>query len=91
MVKRLIALLPEGFPAFFVVGTIGFIVDAGVLAVLVHGYGQGNYSSRMVSFAVAVTVTWLLNRTFSFADGRTHNRGTKHTQHNTNQTSNIPK
>ena len=54
MIQKLIGLLPQGFPAFLVVGGVGFVVDATVLAVLVHSYGWGPYTSRLVSFAVAV-------------------------------------
>ena len=54
------------FLRFGVVGACGFTVDAVVLYVLVHGFGVNAYSGRFVSFAVAVMVTWLLNRTFTF-------------------------
>lgn len=77
----LLSVLPRGFPAFIVVGSIGFLVDASVLAALVHGYGWGDYSARAVSFAVAVTVTWLLNRVFSFAAGRTDDRRTEYARY----------
>jgi putative flippase GtrA len=75
------SLVPKGLPAFIVVGGIGFIVDAGILAILVHGYGWGDYTARGISFAVAVTVTWYLNRRFVFADGRTGNRKTEYTRY----------
>ena len=81
MIQKLIGLLPQGFPAFLVVGGVGFVVDAAVLALLVHGYGWGPYSSRLVSFAVAVTVTWVLNRTFVFAAGRTTSRRREYTRY----------
>jgi putative flippase GtrA len=56
--------------AFGVVGTIGFVVDAGVLTLLFHGLGIGHYNARLISFAVAVTVTWGLNRSWTFRDRR---------------------
>jgi putative flippase GtrA len=62
------------FLRFGVVGACGFTVDAVVLYVLVHGFGVNAYSGRFVSFAVAVMVTWLLNRTFTF---RTSGNGGK--------------
>ena len=62
MLQALSKILPEGFPAFVVVGGIGFIIDASILAILVHGYGWGDYTARIVSFAVAVTATWYLDR-----------------------------
>jgi putative flippase GtrA len=55
------------FARFCVVGGTGFLTDAGVLALLVHGLGLGPFAARAVSFAVAVTVTWLLNRHWAFA------------------------
>lgn len=81
MIKKLAKLLPQGFPAFVVVGGIGFIVDAGILAILVHGYGWGDYTARGISFAVAVTVTWYLNRRFVFTAGQTANRKSEYTRY----------
>jgi putative flippase GtrA len=56
--------------AFGVVGTLGFVVDAGVLAVLFHGFGFDHFSARALSFAVAVTTTWALNRAWTFRADR---------------------
>lgn len=56
--------------SFGMVGGIGFAVDAGVLAVLFHGAGVDPYAARVVSFACAVTMTWWLNRCFTFRDQR---------------------
>jgi len=55
------------FGKFALVGTVGFIVDASVLT-LVTALGIGPFLGRLISFAVAVTVTWYLNRVFTFAD-----------------------
>ena len=55
------------FLRFAVVGTIGFVVDAGVL-LYVLSQEFGFYSARAVSFLCAVTCTWLLNRVFTFRD-----------------------
>lgn len=54
---------------FALVGGVGFIVDATVLTLLVNGMGYGHYASRAVSFTLAVTVTWLLNRRWVFQAG----------------------
>lgn len=52
--------------AFGAVGTVGFAVDAGVLTALSRGVGVDIYLSRLASFAAAVLVTWLLNRSLVF-------------------------
>ena len=49
------------FSRFLVVGGLGFVVDAGILAVLL-GLGLGPFVSRAVSITVAVILTWRLNR-----------------------------
>jgi putative flippase GtrA len=81
MKDAILRLVPVGFPAFLVVGGIGFVVDATILAVLVHGYGWGDYTARLVSFAVAVTVTWYLNRKYVFAAGRTARKHSEYTRY----------
>ena len=56
-------------PAFLrygVVGATGFTVDALILQGLVHGAGLHYFAGRLVSFSVAVMVTWLLNRSWTF-------------------------
>ncbi|MDR3388888.1 MAG: GtrA family protein [Rudaea sp.] len=60
------------FATFCIGGTIGFIVDAGVLQLLVTGLGWDRYSGRLISFVTAATVTWLFNRTFTFHGPRQH-------------------
>ena len=55
------------FLRFAVVGTIGFVVDAGVL-LYVLSQEIGFYSARAVSFLCAVTCTWLLTRVFTLRD-----------------------
>lgn len=54
--------------SFGCVGVVGFLVDAGVLSALVRLAGMNVYVSRVVSFVLAVFVTWLLNRTWVFKD-----------------------
>ena len=53
--------------AFALVGTVGFLVDAGVVLGLT-GLGLGVLAAQAVAFAVAVTVTWLGNRSWTFRD-----------------------
>jgi putative flippase GtrA len=81
MLTRLLNRLPPRFGAFLLIGGVGFIVDASILATLVHGYGWGDYTARLISFPVAVLVTWLLNRRYAFASGATSRRGAEYTRY----------
>lgn len=54
------------FRAFCVVGTIGFIIDAGLVQLLVTRFGVDVVLGRVASYLTAATVTWLLNRRFTF-------------------------
>ena len=57
---------PSTLLRFAVVGTIGFLVDGAILQALVSLGGWGPVPARFASFSVAVVVTWLLNRRFTF-------------------------
>lgn len=59
-------LADSAFLRFSVVGTIGFLVDSGVLMAVTQLLGMGPLAGRILSFAVAVTVTWYLNRRVTF-------------------------
>jgi len=50
---------------FGIVGGVGFLVDAGMLYLLLT-WGLDPYSGRVVSFVAAATTTWILNRSFTF-------------------------
>lgn len=50
---------------FAIAGTLGFIVDAGVLYIALWA-GLGYYAGRAVSFLCAVWTTWQFNRRFTF-------------------------
>ena len=70
MIER---LAPSGktaaqFVKFGLVGVIGFLVDASALYGLLAATDLGLYLSRIVSFLLAATATWILNRTFTFSD-----------------------
>ncbi len=52
-------------PRFVLAGAVGFVVDAGVLYAALAA-GLGYYSGRTVSFLVAVVITWLINRNWTF-------------------------
>lgn len=53
------------FLRFAVAGTIGFLVDAGVLYVAL-AIGLGPYIGRVVSFLCAAFATWQINRRLTF-------------------------
>ncbi len=48
------------------IGGIGFIVDTGILYLLAYSFDVSLYTGRVISYLSAVTVTWLLNRCFTF-------------------------
>jgi putative flippase GtrA len=52
---------------FLVAGTCGFATDAAVLTGLM-ALGVGPRAGRLVSFALAMVVTWLINRRRAFGD-----------------------
>jgi putative flippase GtrA len=52
--------------SFGVIGCIGFVVDTFVLYLAIF-LGTGLYLGRILSYLAAVTVTWALNRRFTFA------------------------
>ena len=52
---------------FGVGGTIGLVVDAGVVQALVRWGHWNPYLARVVSFLAAATATWLWNRRYTFA------------------------
>ena len=54
------------FMRFGLVGTLGFVVDAGVMQLLVSFAGVGAIEARAISIPTAVFATWVLNRTFTF-------------------------
>ncbi|RYF76895.1 MAG: GtrA family protein [Comamonadaceae bacterium] len=60
--------LGREFLSFAVVGTVGFLVDVGVLYALAPTLGW--YAARVLSFLAAATATWALNRRFTFAGAR---------------------
>lgn len=53
---------------FSLVGAIGFLLDAGLLHVLVTIFDINPYVARLISFLFAATGTWFLNRNFTFKD-----------------------
>ncbi len=62
------------FVRFCMAGTVGFIVDASIVQFLVRSAGMDPYSARLISFLTAVTVTWTLNRRYTFKGRRFSSR-----------------
>lgn len=54
------------FLRFCAVGTLGFVTDFAVLYAVVKCLGVGPLAGRIISFLVAATVTWKVNRHFTF-------------------------
>jgi len=58
--------LHKSFALFVLAAAVGFVVDAGVVTFLVRELAWGPWEGRLVSFPLAVTSTWLLNRRYAF-------------------------
>ena len=67
------------FLRFAIVGALGFVVDAGVLALVLQSGLAGFHAGRCLSFLAAASFTWALNRRFTFAD-RAASRGSRGAQ-----------
>ena len=59
--------LGREFALFAVGGAIGFVVDAGILQVLVSFCHADPYIAQVFAFLVAATATWWWNRSQTFA------------------------
>jgi putative flippase GtrA len=59
--------------AFSAVGVIGFLVDAATLHVVLTQLGAGLYGGRVISYLVAASSTWALNRRYTFHAQRSSN------------------
>ena len=71
----LATLLRSQFLRFCLVGGAGFLIDTGVLYAAVFGLGIDRYSGRVISFLVAATANWAINRHFTFRASRAPSRG----------------
>lgn len=58
------------FGTFGMVGVAGLAADVAVLWACLRVLGINPYAARLVSFLCAATVTWALNRRFTFRDAR---------------------
>lgn len=59
-------MIQHRFVRFSVVGGIGFLVDALVFSLCLFGFGLPPLLSRVLSFVVAASTTWIGNRHFTF-------------------------
>ena len=66
---------------FATVGVIGFLIDGGVLTLLVETSDAGPYIGRAISFPLAVTATWYLNRHWAFAQRLNFKMGAEYTRY----------
>ena len=62
------------FVAFSAVGTVGFLVDVATLYVVMSQLGAGLYGGRVISYLVAASSTWALNRRYTFRAQRSTKR-----------------
>ena len=54
------------FRRFISVGAAGFLIEALILQILVVYLDVEAFTALIIAFAVAVTLTWALNRTYTF-------------------------
>lgn len=67
-------------PAFIAVGIVGFLVDlAGLQGLLALDFDP--ITARVLSFPIAVVVTWLLHRRFTFSHRRRKKRSSELTRY----------
>jgi putative flippase GtrA len=53
---------------FVTAGATGFCVDGLVLSALVNVFAWSPYLARVLSYSIAITATWYLNRHLTFRD-----------------------
>jgi len=52
---------------FALSGVLGFVIDAGIVQMLVRELAMNPYLARLFSFLAAASSTWLFNRRYTFA------------------------
>lgn len=58
---------------FGISGVAGFVVDTGIVVIFTRELGLGPIVAQVIAFTVAVTVTWLINRHWTFAEHASEN------------------
>ena len=66
-------MITRQFVSFAFVGVIGFVVDAITLYLAMTFLDAGLYWGRVISYLVAATSTWALNRRYTFSKQRSAN------------------
>jgi putative flippase GtrA len=61
--------LKRQVPAFLVIGTFGFCLDAAITILLVKGVGVSPLLARPPAFAIVTLINFALNRLFTFGAG----------------------
>lgn len=56
------------FIRFGISGVAGFITDASLVVLFTRTFSIGPIPAQIIAFSVAVTVTWLINRHWTFAE-----------------------
>jgi len=59
---------------FALSGLTGFAVDAGLVELLHRSIAMDLIPAKLLAFSAAVTVTWLINRRYTFADRKNSSR-----------------
>jgi len=67
MSRALPSVRPRTFFWFGLTGVVGFVVDAGVLHLMVTDWKANLLLARACSFTCAATTTWIINRLITFA------------------------
>ncbi|WP_245721460.1 GtrA family protein [Nocardia crassostreae] len=80
LVGKVKAALRQGIGAFVVVGTIGFLVDAGVYNGLVFWGGEGPLfhspvPAKIIAILTATVVTYFGNKGWTYSDHESGNNG----------------
>ena len=70
---------------FAAVGGAGFVIDASALTALVKLADMGLYSSRSISFLLAVSFAWYLNRVWTFKSAQNDRRSKEYMRYVTVQ------
>ena len=58
------------FGWFVIAGSLGFLCDVGMLAVLLRVSPLGPFSARVIAILFALGVTWVFNRSLTFGKSR---------------------